>query len=397
MKKVIVKNIKIEKIDNQGRGIAFINDKIAFVKNSLPGDIVDVLILTEKKKYILASVEKIINQSDLREETKCPYASKCGGCQFMEVSYDNSFKLKTESFSNYLKKNGILNELKLIKNDNPLNYRNKISLKIAGGKIGFYEESSKKIVEITKCMITNNYINEFLIDLKKLNIQNGFVTIKTNYLGELLVNINTKEELVYSDINVAGLVVNNNLIKGEKFFVDKINDLLFEVSYDSFFQVNPFVTSKLFNIINEYITKDDIVLDLYCGVGSLGLNASKKALKVYGIEVVKSAVINANNNALINHIDNAKFKVGDLSKNLKIKEAFNTIIIDPPRSGIDSVVMNFIKEKLPKKIIYVSCDYQTLVRDLKLLSDEYEIKEIYSLDMFSFSYHLESLCILERR
>ncbi len=390
-------NIKIEKIDNEGRGIAFINGKIAFIKGTLPGDLVSIKIIKEKSKLIMGEVDKIISPSSLRTENKCPYSDKCGGCQFMDISYDDSFNLKTESLINYFRKNNIKNEIELIKNPNPLNYRNKLSLKIAGGKIGFYEEKSNKIVPIEKCMVASNSINNFLKELKQLDIHNGFATIKTNYKNEILVSITTKENPDFSSLNAVGVIVNNCPIKGEKFFVDKINDLYFENSYDAFFQVNPYITSKLFDLINENINSEDIVLDLYCGVGTLGINASKKAKQVYGFEITKSAVINANNNVLINKIDNAKFKVQDLSKNIKMNKEFNTLIVDPPRSGIDNVVMNFINEKLPEKIIYVSCDYKTLVRDIKKLESIYDVNQIYALDMFSFSHHIECFCALERK
>lgn len=392
-----MENFVIEKIDNQGRGITFINGKIAFIKGALPKDEVSVKIKKEKSKYIIGEVDDVIKPSPLRVESPCVYSKKCGGCKFMDVSYEDSFNLKVESFKNYLKKNSIITEPVLIKNPSPYNYRNKISLKIAGGKIGFYEESSNKIVEIKKCMIASESINNFLQELKSFGIQNGFVNVRSNYKDELLVSINTKDKMNFSDLNVANLMVNNELIKGEKFFVDRINDFDFEISYDAFFQVNPYITSGLFNLINENIKEEDIVLDLYCGVGTLGINVSNKAKYVYGIESVKSAVINANNNALINKIDNATFKVGDLSKKINVKKEFNTLIIDPPRSGIDNVVMNFIKEKKPNKLIYVSCDYQTLVRDLKILDEDYEIKNLYTLDMFSFSHHLENLCVLEKK
>lgn len=389
--------VKIEKIDNQGRGIAFINNKIAFIKGALPGDEVEVQITVEKKKYILAKVINFISKSNLREKSFCKYSNLCGGCQFAELSYDNSFKLKVDSYKKYLEKNGITNNIIEIKNDNHFNYRNKISLKVHQGKIGFYEENSNKLVEINNCSITNESINNILEELKYLNIKEGFITIRSNYKNEIMLIITTKDKIDISSISALNIIINNEVVKGEKFFFDKINDLIFEISYDSFFQVNPYITSKLFDIINEEISSEDIVVDLYCGVGTLGINASKKAKKVYGFESVKNAVVNANNNALINKCENASFKVADLSKKIVINKDFNTLIIDPPRSGIDKIVMNYILENKPNKLIYVSCDYQTLVRDLALLKEDYNIQKMYVLDMFSFSYHLENLCVLEKK
>lgn len=389
--------MKIEKIDNSGNGIGFINDKIVFVRGALPGDEVNIKIDREKKKFAFAHVEDFIKKSDIRISSLCEYSDKCGGCEFMSTSYDASFDLKVESLKNYFKKNSINNEIITIKNPSPLNYRNKISLKVVSGKIGFYESSSKKIVEIKKCMIASNYLNDAITKIKDLNIKNGFVTLKNNYEGKILASIVTNEKINCENLDFHGVILNHELIHGERFFFDKINDLIFEVSYDAFFQVNPFISSELFNIINKYITNDDVVLDLYCGVGTLGINASRCAKYVYGIETVKSAVINANNNALINKCENVVFKVGDLSKNIKVNKEFNTLIIDPPRSGIDKPVMEFIFKNSPEKIIYVSCDYHTFVRDIKILNEHYNLGDLYVLDMFSYSHHLENLCVLERR
>ena len=157
------------------------------------------------------------------------------------------------------------------------------------------------------------------------------------------------------------------------------------------------MASKLFNLIKENINADDLVLDLYCGVGTLSLNASLKAKKVLGIEVVPSAVINATYNAKINKLS-ASFVLNKVEDALtKINFNFNTVIIDPPRKGLDSKTLNFLlKQKVPK-IIYVSCDPQTLVRDLQELKKQYNITKFYILDMFSYTYHVECLCVLNQR
>ncbi len=393
-------NIEIVRLDDSGRGIGYIGEKIIFVPKTLPGDILDAKITLEKKKYSEGKLIEIIKPSDLRKDAKCPYFNKCGGCDYLNLSYENSLKVKVDNFKNNLKRNNIDVLVDVIKNENELNYRNKISLKIEDGKIGFYEKLSKTLVEINYCYLANEKINEYIKEIEKLNIKNGSITIKVNNENKLLLVINTKDKIdikVLDLCSVEGIILNDNVIYGNYYLMDKVNDLNFEVSYNSFFQVNPFINSEVIKLISDNITKEDIVLDLYSGVGLLSLGASISAKKVYGIEIVKDAVINARNNALINNIDNTEFIIGDLNKSVKIKDKINTIIVDPPRSGMGTPVKEAINKILPNKIIYMSCNPNTLIRDLNELKDIYEIKNITALDMFSYTYHLESIVLLIKK
>ena len=172
---------------------------------------------------------------------------------------------------------------------------------------------------------------------------------------------------------------------------------MFKISYNSFFQVNNIIAGEIFNIIEKNINEDDEVLDLYSGVGTLSIVAASKAKHVIGVEVVANAVKNALVNMKLNKKENLDFMLGDVPRVVSnIKNDIDTIIFDPPRKGLDTFTINYALEKKPKKIIYVSCNPITLVRDLKLLSDKYKIKELSILDMFSYSYHYESVCILEK-
>ena len=284
----------------------------------------------------------------------------------------------------------------------PYNYRNKVSLKIDNGKIGYYEEMTHNITNINKCLLASPPINKTIELLPLLNIKNALVTIRSNYQDEVLLIINTKEKLknipsIFEEhINLKGIILNDKLIYGNNSFEEIINDLKYQVSYNSFFQVNPYITKELFKIVTNHLEKDDIVYDLYCGVGAISLQAAKKVKQVIGIEVVKNAVINAVKNKKLNNINNAEFLLHDLKKEFKTTIIPNTIIIDPPRGGIDKKTMEWIINIQPKKIIYISCNPNTLVRDIKLLNN-YTKKEISILDMFSYTHHCESVCILERR
>ena len=173
---------------------------------------------------------------------------------------------------------------------------------------------------------------------------------------------------------------------------------MFKISYDSFFQVNNYGALEIINIISKYLTKDDDVLDLYCGVGAIGLSIAKNVRSVMGIEIVPNAIKNALFNTRLNKIGNANFILGDVSKSVnKIKTEFNTVIVDPPRAGLDKVTKDFLLKKIPEKIIYVSCNPITLVRDLNELAKSYDIKSVNVVDMFSYSYHVETVMFLEKK
>lgn len=396
--------MKIERFDDLGRGIGYINNKVTFIDKVVPEDIVEVELTKEKKKYNEAKLIKIIKQSPLRIDAKCPYFSKCGGCQFQNITYENTIKYKKEKIVNLFSKHKISIFPEVITNISPYNYRNKITLKVNNYKIGFYINKTHNLVEINKCLLANPAINASIPLIKRFNICNGEVTIRCNQNAEILIVINSQDNLnidtnyLKSKIKLVGIVVNNKTYYGENSLFERMNNLLFKISYDSFFQVNPFIASQLFQIIGDNIDSSDKVLDLYCGVGTLSLMAAKKAQKVLGIEVVPNAIINALFNARINDLNNTQFVINDASTAIsKIKPDFNKIIVDPPRSGLTKNIIDVLLKIKPDEIIYVSCDPQTLVRDFTLLSSIYEIKKSYILDMFSYTYHIETILILTKK
>ena len=396
--------MKIERFDDLGRGISYINNKVTFIDKVVPEDIVEVELTKEKKKYNEAKLIKIIKPSPLRIDAKCPYFSKCGGCQFQNITYENTIKYKKEKIVNIFSKHKISIFPEVITNISPYNYRNKITLKVNNYKIGFYINKTHNLVEINKCLLANPAINASIPLIKRFNICNGEVTIRCNQNAEILIVINSQDNLnidtnyLKSQIKLVGIVVNNKTYYGENSLFERMNNLLFKISYDSFFQVNPFIASQLFQIIGDNIDSSDKVLDLYCGVGTLSLMAAKKAQKVLGIEVVPNAIINALFNARVNDLNNTQFVINDASTAIsKIKPDFNKIIVDPPRSGLTKNIIDVLLKIKPDAIIYVSCDPQTLVRDFTLLSSIYEIKKSYILDMFSYTYHIETILILIKK
>ena len=398
-------NIKIEKLDNQGRGICFIDNKITFVSNTLPNEIVNIKLTKQNKKYNEAIVTKYIKTSNSRVKPICPYYNDCGGCDLMHLSYKDTLTYKKEKLENILKKySNIETNIEIIPSNNNLNYRNKITLKVINSKYGYYISNTHKLVEIDNCYLAEPAIQNFIKDINKLNVINGEVVIRTNYNSELIIIIKTEDDILpdieYLKQNhkIVGIVLNDKTLIGENHFIEIINHQLFNVSYDSFFQINRDICSKLFNLINNHIKENETILDLYCGVGTLGINASSKAKKAYGIEIVKNAVLNAISNSKINKRDNIYYMLGDVGKNLsKINDRIDTIIVDPPRAGLDNVTKKHLINFHPNKIIYVSCDPITLARDIKELSLYYNIIEIKGLDMFPYTHHIETFCVMERK
>ena len=396
--------IDIEKLDDFGRGIGYIDGKITFVPNTVPGDIVNINIIKEHKKYNEATIDNFIKYSEDRVKPPCPYFTKCGGCTLQNLSYENTINYKLNKIKNIFTKNRIDINPEIISNPNPYNYRNKISLKVVDTKIGFYLNNTHNIIEIDECLIANPAINECINYIKNFNIINGNVIIRCNQNEEILIIIESQDnltidiELLKKKIKLVGIIINNKTFYGKNYLFERINNILFKVSYDSFFQVNPSVASKLFQIVKDNISLNDKVLDLYCGVGTLSLNAASKALSVTGIEIVPNAILNAMFNASLNDLSNVHFVLNDVSDAItKIKLDFNKVIVDPPRAGLTKETIDILLKINPTSIIYVSCDPQTLVRDYKLLSDTYEIEKSYILDMFSYTYHVETVLILKKR
>lgn len=395
---VMFMKVEILRFDDFGRGICYVNDKVTFVPFSMPGDVLEIEITKGKKNYNEGKIVKIIKPSKNRVAPSCPYFGACGGCAYQMLQYDDSILEKQNNVINYFKKNGLLIKPNIIKNDIPYNYRNKIALKIVNKKIGYFKSSSHDIVEINECFLANNKINEVIKLIPSLNIVNGEVIIRCNYKDEVLIIINTSDKIDISKIkdikDLKGIILNDETIYKDNYFIEEVNGIKYNVAYDAFFQVNRLVCGKMFKIAQDFVNIDDIVLDLYSGVGTLGLSAATKARKVAGVEINKNAVDNANLNANLNNLTNALFIYSDAGdiKNLDIN--FNKLIVDPPRAGLSEDTINFIKEKLPEEIMYISCDYHTQVRDLKLL-DDYEIIDSYVCDLFSYTYHVESIVSLK--
>ena len=390
--------IEIFDLDHQGRGIGKINNKIAFITNALPGEVIKYNILIEKKDYIEAEVIEYIKKSNKRIEEKCKY--NCGGCNLLHIEYEDQLKYKEEKIKSIINKfTNIKTNIKpIIRSNNIFNYRNKITFH-CDKKIGLYKQKTNEIIEINNCMLADNKINNLLNEIKRLKIEDK---------NEITIRATTNETMIITEkyinniesINATTIICNNKIIKGNAFIKEELNNNKFIITKDSFFQINKEQTINLYNKIVEYanLNGSENVLDLYCGTGTIGIYLSKKANSVIGIELNKNAIEAANKNKDLNNIKNIRFICGDAKDKIKIIEnKIDVLIVDPPRSGLYKGMIEDIIKINPQKIIYVSCNPITLARDLNDLNNNYKVLEIQPIDMFPNTYHCESITVLERR
>jgi len=399
----IKNNVEIIKIDDLGRGIGYIDNKIVFITNALPEEIVNINITKETKKYYEGEIIEYIKKSNKRTYPKCNYYDKCGGCNLMHMSYEMSLDYKKNKLQNILKKFGNVEaDIVVLENEKEFNYRNKIELKIENNKWGYYNSKTHDFIEIKSCNLAKSSINEVINNKNLFDIKNGYITIRSNYNNEILINIKTQDEInvridyLKTKIKLAGIVVNDKLIYGNSYFFEKCNELLFKVNYDSFFQINENITKKMIDIIKSNV-KGENLLDLYCGVGFLSLSISPNFKNIYGVEINKNSVMDAVKNSEINNIYNSYFICGN-SSNVrdKINNKIDTIIVDPPRTGLYGNTIDDILKFNALTLVYVSCNPITLARDLSILKDTYKIEKTYLLDMFTNTYHFETIVILKK-
>lgn len=394
--------VKIDRLDHFGKGITKVNDIVTFVPFSLPDEELEIEITKEKKKFNEAKYLKIYSESSKRVKPFCPYYMICGGCSLEHMCYEDTLNFKKNKVSNIFAKNKLdFPEVLIHPTKNTKFYRNKVTLKVIDGKLGYYESESHKLVPVDKCLIAKEVINDVISELSDLNLSDGEIIIRTNHNNEILISFSgdyTFSRNDFSnDLKIVGIVINDKTVYGENFLITNINKTLFKYSYDSFFQVNNEVAEYIFEYVKNHVN-GGVVLDLYCGVGTLSLMASINAKKVYGIEIVPNAIKNALINGKMNNRDNLFFMLGDVAKTVnKIKDQFDLIIVDPPRKGLDKTTLEYLMSSEAKQIIYVSCDPVTLGRDLYALGKKYKIKEVNAFDMFPYTYHVETIVLLENK
>ena len=433
--------LQIEDYDMNGFGISHLDNKVIFVEGAMKDEEVIAKITNIHKKYAFAEAVRILTKSELRIDPICPYFNECGGCDLMHMPYEIEKQIKEKKVKNTLRLTDSVKFNPIISNDNILGYRNKVMvpfLRTVDDEVvyGFYAKKSHFIIPMDKCLISNDianniihlinrYLNVFHISIydeltntglfREVMIRNTknndfmvvlVVTKDYNFKG--LIDLLTSEfpqiKSIYLNINSkqTNVVLSNEfkLIYGDSVIIENILGLKFQVSASSFMQVNHDQCEKLyteaFRLAN--LNENMNVIDAYCGMGSITLNIAKRVKHVTGIEVVESAIINANENKKINNIDNADFICGkceDEILHLASQKQIDAIFVDPPRKGCDiTFIDTVIKMQIPK-IVYISCNVATLQRDVEILKKNgYELKEVTPCDLFSRNSHIETVALL---
>jgi len=404
-----MKNVSILKQDHFGCGLAKVDEKLVFIEGALPNEICDIEIIEDKKKYSVARINNLVKESPNRVIPKCPYYDICGGCHIMHQDRDSQLSFKKDKVKELLERFACLKDIKI--NDvvrvNDFNYRNKIILHGPNNKLGFYKEQTHDVVEIRKCLITNSEINNIykrVLDYLENN-KNELINklmIRNTSINEKMISIDGSIDVdkficFFNDID--SIYINNKLISGKDFITEEIFNLKFKVYPDSFFQINYDIMMILYKKIQDfYKTKNySNVLDLYCGTGTIGMIISKYVDRVIGVEVVESSIKSAIECMKINNINNITFKCGKVENMIDEFNNIDSVVVDPPRKGLDKHTIDAILKLNPESIIYVSCDPVTLSRDLKILLNKYNLVEVTPFDMFPNTYHVETMVILNRK
>ena len=395
-------NVKIEKLDHFGRGITNINNKICFVENALPNEIVNIEIIKETKKYFLAKTIDFIEKSPSRIIEPCPFYNECGGCNLEHLSFSKENEFKRRKVQELLVKFAKINPT-LVKEtifSDEYNYRNKVTLHGKNNIFGYYKENSNDLLKIDKCLLLDKKINELIKFLQKEENEIAELLIRTNndsskIMLKITGQVNNLETLK-NKVDV--LFINDKCLTSSEKIITTIGSKKYYLSIDSFFQVNKTLTEKLYDKVKEQVEKvrPNKLLDLYCGTGSIGIYVGEFAKEVIGVDYSKSNIEDANENKKLNNLNNITFINAKVENVIDTFKDIDMIIVDPPRAGLDQKTINNIERISPRHLIYVSCDPATLARDLNLLTN-YEIEEVTPFNMFPRTYHVECVCVLKSK
>ena len=459
IKKGDIIKVKVESLSFGGSGFAKHNGVAIFIEKGLPGQELEVFIFRKYKNYFKAKINTIIKESSHSQDPRCAHFNDCGGCSFQNFDYNQQAKEKHKQVKDTLEHIGGFKSLKvnpISKAKEQFNYRNKMEFTFSNNPwfekynpkekgsfcIGLHPKGRfDKTIDIQSCEIQSKVANQIINNVRDTSIKSKLIPydIKkhTGFLRQLVIrsadyNNETMVIIVTSKKDHAKLspivkslskmkevksIINNvnsrkadvsysdeqYLLYGEDFITEKLGKYKFKISPDSFFQTKSKQAKKLYDIIKKEadLNGSEIIYDLYCGTGTIGIYLSDKAKKVFGFEIIPSAIDDAIINASNNNVKNALFFQGDIkdtlinNKEMDIIEKPDISIIDPPRSGLHPKALKNIANLNQKKIIYISCNPSTQARDLKeLITYGYKIKKIRPLDMFPHTPHIETVVTL---
>ncbi len=450
MQKNDLVTVTIEDLTHDGEGIGKADGYTVFIKGAVIGDVVQAKIIKAKKTYGYARIEQMITPSPHRVKPVCAIAGPCGGCQLQSMSYEQQLAFKQKKIEDSFRRIGHFAQVPMepIKGMSyPYRYRNKAQVPVALDKkgkciAGFYAGHTHCVISQEDCQLgaeENARIIRIVLDhmeqyhiqpyneetgkglVRHILIRKGFTT------GELMVcliingdHLPKAKELTAALCAVPGMkdislnvnkersnvILGREIIQlyGQGYITDYIGNVKYQISPLSFYQVNPAQTEVLYGTALEYagLTGNEVVWDLYCGIGTISLFLAQKAKQVYGVEIVEAAIEDARNNAARNGFTNAEFFVGRAEDVLpgKYREeqiCADVIVVDPPRKGCEQSVLETMLQMQPKRIVYVSCDPATLARDVRVLVDGgYTLEKVQGVDMFGMTVHVETVALLEK-
>jgi 23S rRNA (uracil1939-C5)-methyltransferase len=438
-----IDRLKIEKLVYKGYGLGFNDSNPIFVPYSVPGDVADVEIEYQKKDVFFGKIKELIKRSPYRIEPDCEVFGKCGGCDWLNIPYEKQLEYK-QLIINEIFRNISTDQIKKITASPQQGYyRNKSFFPISEIQtqlvIGMFERKSHTVIPHQHCRlyppIFAKISESFLSYMKAANVpvyneRNGKGTARhlgirySKATGDILVVLVTRSRklpfskqlvriLTTEFPDIVGIVQNinpkrtntilgdeNKLLFGRDHIFEKIGKKKYKLHSSSFFQVNSGIAEQMYDFCRAHIDKNDKVIDAYCGAGSIGIFVADKTAEVVGIENNKFAMQDAVANTKLNKVENCRFIEGEVEQELPLlcrKEEFNTIIFDPPRKGLDEHTINSIPDNI-RKIIYISCNPTTQVRDAKLLLERgFKIISMQSFDMFPHTYHIENVLVLKRK
>ena len=450
-------SLTIEDFTKEGEGLGKYQGFPLFVKDTVIGDEVKVSITKLKKNYGYARLVEIIKPSEDRVTPLCPVARQCGGCKLQQISYDKQLHFKKGLVEGCLtriggfEKEDIEQKMEPVYGmEEPWHYRNKAQFPVGYDKegnlvAGFYAGRTHSIVANTDCAIqakvTHPIVEKVLAYMRENKISAydeknhsglirhiltrvGFTTgeimvcLIMNGTAKQLKNINKLVDKLKEIEGMTSIIVNTNTDKtnkilglhcetvwGQDYIEDYIGDIKYQIGPLSFYQVNPQQTKVLYSKALEYadLKGQELVWDLYCGIGTISLFLAQKAKQVYGVEIIKEAIDDARRNAALNHMDNVEFFVGKAEEIVPAQYEKtgihpDVIVVDPPRKGCDATLLNTMLDMAPERIVYVSCDPATLARDLKILcAEKYTLEKVAVVDQFSHSVHVETVVLLSQQ
>ena len=437
--------IEITGISSDGNGIGNIDGFAVFVPMTAVGDVLEIVVVKVLSRYAIGRALKILKESPTRQIPVCPVYKRCGGCHLQHIKYGEQLKIKKDFIESAMQRIGGFDGFRceeILGMEVPKRYRNKCVFPIGSdknGKLvsGFYAKRSHEIIPVDDCVVGAKIngdivsaVKEYMSDnnVKPYDEENHKGTVRRVFIrdarmsGEIMVVISIngrdlpKKKALIDKLNklsnrIVSVYINfnedktnivlgreNKLIYGKPTIEDTLCGINFRISPHSFYQINPYMTERLYKRALDYaeISRDDIVLDVYCGIGTISLAASRLAKRVIGIEIVKQAVSDAKENAKNKNIANAEF-YADSAENAvpKLIEAGlkpDVVILDPPRKGSDEATLRAIADVQPKRIVYISCNASTLARDAKFLSElGYTPTKCSGADLFSHTNHVEAV------